>query len=75
MNNNNCFIIHVLQPCAVKIARMVVRGGKLVKVYLFRFDSSGFKKTTGGGVKRFKSALKTSVNCLKALIGVVSRLD
>jgi HNH endonuclease len=38
MNNNNRFRIHVLQPCAVKIARTVVRGGKLVKVYLSRLD-------------------------------------
>ena len=35
---NNRFKIHVLQPCAVKIARTVVRGGKLVKVYLSRLD-------------------------------------
>ena len=37
-------------------------------------NSSGFKGTIGGGVKRFSLALKTSVNCLKALIGAVSRL-
>jgi hypothetical protein len=37
------------------------------------FDSP-FIVTTGGGVKRFDVALKTSIYYPKALIGVVSRL-
>lgn len=38
-------------------------------------NSLGFKRTTGGGVKGFILISKTSINCSKVLIGVVSRLS
>jgi hypothetical protein len=38
-------------------------------------NSFGFTWTMGGGVKRFIRAFKTSTNCLKALISIVSRLS
>jgi hypothetical protein len=37
-------------------------------------NSLGFKGTTGGGVKGFNLVSKTSINCPKALIGVVPKL-
>ncbi len=38
-------------------------------------NSLGFKGTTSRGVKGFVRVSKTSINCSKALIGVVSRLS
>jgi len=58
----NLFLESLLRKCLV------------MPRYSQNINSSGFKWTTGGGVKRFSQAFKTSTNCPRALISVVSRL-
>jgi hypothetical protein len=52
--------LNLLQPCAAKVARTVVRGGKLVRAYLSRLDQQVYFSSELN-LKKFVSKKKLNI--------------